>query len=519
MKKITLLLALFVLPLSFSAQPQTNPLTTKQMYEDFDQFYNIVKDFCAQVELRKLVTGYDVLAEIQSQRKKIEEVKSFSEFIGLLEGSTHLLLDIHRGMIESNNNPWIFFRRGQETIDTSAINAVYKSYLQTQKNSGGLLMTSYHDGKYYNFGNYEFTHKRTREKIKLSDFQVVEYNGVPIEDHVKSVLTTNRRFGWDSKHRKYYVKNLILWHDDCFTAEDNGKRYSICMDSMNKSISGGFSPKELDSIVSTCAPCDQKQKDDRWNVIYFEDLKVLYIHMSQMFPQEQEPEFLQTVKEVGRNKPLEKVIIDVRDNRGGGDAIWQALLSAIVGDTLIENKIGGFNYNKNMENVLKNNYVNLVDDINEYEVEDIAFLNHKKMFVLKDKTTMVPDSNSLRYNGDIYIFQNEESYSSAMSFAAFAWQYPQLISAGVPSGDIAGFGIGPTVFQLSHSKYTFRMEIEIDLSVDPQKPETYFHDTPEIVVYPTLEEQIFRYKVTPKNIYTECFLRNYDSLFQKIVGK
>jgi len=170
-----------------------------------------------------------------------------------------------------------------------------------------------------------------------------------------------------------------------------------------------------------------------------------------------------------------------------------------------------------MRHVLKNNYVNITDDFSLYRTEHIDLLNNKKMFVLESEWTIAPDSNSLLFGGNIYIFQNEFSYSASMSLTAFAKQFPQIISVGVPTGNISGFGIGPVVFQLNHSKYTFQMRTDVDLSVG-QTPADLFQDTPEIVVFPTLEEQFFLINMFPPGCrYSECFLRNFDPLFRHIV--
>ena len=43
---------------------------------------------------------------------------------------------------------------------------------------------------------------------------------------------------------------------------------------------------------------------------------------------------IDSVKKIGKGKPIEKIVIDVRGNRGGGDGFWMDLLSAIVKDTI-----------------------------------------------------------------------------------------------------------------------------------------------------------------------------------------
>jgi hypothetical protein len=151
----------------------------------------------------------------------------------------------------------------------------------------------------------------------------------------------------------------------------------------------------------------------------------------------------------------------------------------------------------------------------EFVIKEIPLLGNKKMIIHEGKSAIVPDSNSLNFEGQIYIFQDKETYSSGHSFTSIARQIPQLVSMGIPTGNMTGFGFNPWGFQLKNSRYTFCFEPAIDLS-KAEKWEDIFQDIPEIEVIPTLQEQ---------NDYTHYiglielneFLLNYDYLFKKVL--
>ncbi|MDR2979582.1 MAG: hypothetical protein LBV02_03965 [Bacteroidales bacterium] len=227
--------------------------------------------------------------------------------------------------------------------------------------------------------------------------------------------------------------------------------------------------------------------------------------------------FADSIKRIGNGKTIKKVIFDVRDNIGGSDYAWLHVLQAIMKDTLILRRMLAFK-----DSELMHHYINGLRD--KYEIESIypkintlPFLNDLNVICLADTSYFAPDPNSLQYAGKIYILQNLGSFSAAQSITAFSKQIPQLVSVGVPTGNIAGAGFGPWTFQLGESKYTFNIDIDSDIT-DASNAKDVFQDRPEIEVYPTIDEMI------EMNNYGRIlnkrggqFLFNHDYLFKKVV--
>ena len=49
---------------------------------------------------------------------------------------------------------------------------------------------------------------------------------------------------------------------------------------------------------------------------------------------EDQRSFANTVKDVGKNKEISKIIIDVRNNNGGNDLAWKYIVEAIISDSI-----------------------------------------------------------------------------------------------------------------------------------------------------------------------------------------
>ena len=229
--------------------------------------------------------------------------------------------------------------------------------------------------------------------------------------------------------------------------------------------------------------------------------------------------FGDSIKFVGKGKRIDKVIIDVRGNRGGGDQMWRKMLSAIIRDTLIWDYRLSLNDNDQVKSFLKKEYPRISLD-SEYRSVVYPLLGGKRVLMPVDTEYMlVPDSNSLAYAGKIYLLQDEETYSSGHSLTSIARMIPQLVSAGMPTGNLAGLGFNPWLFQLKNSKFTFSIETGIDLS-GVKTLEDVFQDRPEIEVYPTFDEYIQYYH--SYNYYFDThdkeFLYNYDYLFKYIMN-
>ncbi|MDR1056589.1 MAG: S41 family peptidase, partial [Prevotellaceae bacterium] len=136
---------------------------------------------------------------------------------------------------------------------------------------------------------------------------------------------------------------------------------------------------------------------------------------------------LSKIKEEGVNKDIKKVVIDVRNNGGGGDGVWHSVLKYIIKDTLDVKVSAAYKKSKYMEKY--------ADERTKSEMKSkkISQLDNEEYWVTDGGLTFIPDADGLHYDGKIYILQDRETYSSAHALTSMAGYCDQLVSAGEPT--------------------------------------------------------------------------------------
>ena len=527
MKRNLILMLLFLVAfITVKAQrTDTIPmqLTKKQMYADFDELVDIIKTYNAQQIVRKKLTNYDMISEIKRERKKINTIDSYWQFISFLEICLKKTIDVHaqmRALYYVIPSPR--YAPGQSFYDSTFIREIsdgYANYKQLLREKAiqnfdrTLTMTFYLDGDYYLYGTYHFYNRNSPyDSVVFENAKILKHNNQGLD---KFVMTQIGRLPpatirWDNNYKKYYTDWLIL-KGGLFEVEDYKTKQIYRFNSKNYNLNlSGFSIPDIKDNISNYI--QNKEETSSQVIMFFEPQKTLYIYTDRMWGDIET--FTDSIKTVGRNKSIEKIIIDVRNNHGGGDDYWLAMLSAIIKDTLYYEYTLALNYN---DKVIRYFNTEFPEELTKpFKKENVKIFNNTPMYVANyESSQIIPDENSLAYSGNIYILQDENTYSSGHSFAALARQIPQLVSVGLPTGNLAGFGFNPWGFQLKHSKFTFEFETAIDLT-QANKIEDIFQSIPEIEVYPTIDEYI-RYSDYGNllNKKSETFLFRYDYLFKR----
>jgi hypothetical protein len=329
--------------------------------------------------------------------------------------------------------------------------------------------------------------------------KVLSYNGQDFAEYV----ATNYKNSWNYKQKKFYYNSwwMPLPNTGIIKGEQDGKTIEFDMDSCLGRMLGDGTIVTLNDVP----------KSERWGEIgrtikYFLKDSILYIYLDKMT---HDSTFYDKIKAVGRDKAINKVVIDVRGNGGGSDLVWHKTLQAIIKDTLPYMAQIAFNDNKTMRKKLIG-YKKIT------RFEKIGWLDNRKYGIISDTTMKIaPDTNSLNYSGTIYILTDRSTYSAASTLVNYAEHLDNLVSVGYSTGQMLGFGIMAPLFQLKYSKFTFRLACTMDIT-NCTKPIDVYHDFPEIEVYPTFEEEI----LYPHSIYdtkSEEYLYNYDSMFKKVL--
>jgi hypothetical protein len=517
---------IFLLAIAFSTintfsqiHPIGEKLTKEQMYEDFDEFVQIIEDINIQAHIREKVTGYDVTEQIRQQRSKIENIHSYWEFVDFLTDCLSCTFSVHASIATDYEGT------GWKNIDTQYVSPFaigYKEHkqqirIQALKNHRGMSIgkTFYYNGDYYIYGTQKMikVYSEKKDTIVVSDMKLLSCNNQPIDSIVWGKIgdTNPTTVRWDYRQKKYYVDWLLISSPMRIWVEDypTKKQYVLPLDSLGIHLSYYSLSDSAIALIS------HREKSDNTKITYYEDIKLLYIYLNSMA--DDGGVFVDSIKQIGNGKIIDKIIIDVRDNVGGSDYTWIRILQAIIKNPIPQK---GNIVMKDNERMWKHlNSFKEEKEIKETMIQKgtIPFFDNLKIISITDEDTLYPDSNSLGYNGNIYILQNEKVYSAGQAFVAYARQVPQLISVGVPTGNIAGEGFDRPIFQLSHSKYSFHLDATADMT-NAKTAEDMFHDRPEIEIYPTIDEIIEMNNYGHfLNKRGDEFLFKHDYLFKKVL--
>ncbi|MDR2835662.1 MAG: hypothetical protein LBV69_05615 [Bacteroidales bacterium] len=508
MKKISLILILFLVTISIFAQEEN--LTKKQMYQDFDELVKIIEEGNPQLEVRKIVTGFHQIDTIKSLRKNIDTITNYSSFHKLLNLVLFYCFDAH-----TREEDTFYPIDNLKNIDTIAIIKQKKYYHSSEYRKkmelNGLynnfsLNPYYFENNYWLLGKHYLIHKNKIDTIHITNMRLISYNGQNFTKYVEKNCKLG--FYYDYQQQKYFYGHrwLKIPSKGILKGKQEGKIIEFNIEDYPGAIIGGvFENQNLDVLFKKIPKIENFLSYPCSDAVFFDKDSILYIYIREMV---EDTALCNKIKEITRNKKINKVVIDVRGNRGGSDYAWRNVLQAIIKDTLSYRVKLAYNDSKIMHEMFKYRYTTT-------GYEAIEWLNNKKMCLIEANMSIKPDSNSINYSGKIYILSDKKTYSAGFSFVNFADQFKHIISIGCPTGQIEGWGIGPQLFQLKNSKFTFRMACTIDI-LNCNKAIDAYKDFPEILVYPTFEEEMI-YPRTSYEYKNEMFLRRFDSMFQKVL--
>ncbi len=519
--KLILIALLICGTFNLSAQEQSfeATLTKKQMYKDFDQLVKIIEDCNVQLPVRKAVTGYDNLAEIKCMRSQLDTVTCYGGFELIIGTALEYVMDKH----STSSN---YFYSGYENLDgidtvyllkrqqelTNFINKTTSDTRQNKFISNHFpvpVTCCYKDDLYYLIGDNKYLSENGKDTLNINFMKVVSYNGEDVKEYAKR--DRENHYGikklWDNKNKKYVNSNygyLYLDTVGILRVEQNDSIFDIDIAAyiynnpgwnlVTNSIEIDGVPKGYDNIF-----CGNKMS-------VFGD-SILYVFIRSMVSED--TTLCNKIKAEAKGKNIKKVVVDVRGNKGGSDYTWHNVLKAIVKDTLPYPVKIAYNDSKMMRKKLSS--------MNDYtKTEKISWLGNKRFRVMQDTNMkLAPDTNSIKYDGEIYILYDQSTYSAAYNLVNYAEYLDNLVSIGYPTGQMLGFGLMPSLFQLKYSRFTFRLATTIDIT-NCNKPSDVYHDKPEIEVNPKVEEELL-YPYSTHDTRSQEYLYNYDTWFRKVL--
>ncbi len=501
MKKIFLFIVFMGCINALFSKPDTLLLTKQQMYEDYDEFCNILADVNPQLTVRKKTTSVDILQSILQQRANIDTLTNTAHFIDMLVCGIKMCNDGHATIVARENELHKVLNGDTVKINkittllTHSEEMLRKLYSANKINLR--LFLDYYEGEYYNLGNFII---KTQEKIDtlLPTAKIIAIGGTAIDVLIEDMAKT---FAWDFTRVKRHALlkgSLLVDRQDTVAIdyEYQGIRKSIKFIA-GKSIQNTSGGNYLFTAFN-----------EKGFVNYFPNEKILYIRLPKM---ENDNHFYeQEIIKAAKDEPIEKVVIDIRRNGGGSDRVWMDILSMLLKDTLeLKYPIGLKNTGRAIDAMQVSR--------DTLETVRIPLLDNKEFLVLNWGDRIYPHWQNIDYTGKIYLLQDKFIYSSAGSLSNIAWLYDNIISVGETTGMLLGFGLAPVIFTLPNSFFTFQIEPVIDLT-NIKTIRDFYHDNVEIPVNISIEQRAKYFNcVIRGDIYSTNFLFNHDPVFQKVL--
>jgi hypothetical protein len=476
---------------------QNNNLSKQQMQTDIAFLVNAIKEIDPNLPIRQAVTSTNLYQELDSLADLSENINSFEEFYLLANKILQITQDQHNQFttypsgIEENN----FYITNVSNKLTGSADEKYGMYVPC---CGGIICVQYINGKYFTFENLY-----TKQELPNNDTllipagaEILAINNIPIKDYVNESRKIDNAIRWSSNNRSYYAR--CLYHPFFLTGKFENATATFSFDGNEKTV----------NLVRLYVTGNVTTDYHTFSVQYFDNDKMLYIRIPKMDYQKIDTLKSEVLKH--KNTKINKVVVDIRNNGGGNDLVWESVLASIINKPIIaESKV----YYKNTS-IVRDYIIN----IRKEKIRKIFKLGDIEYFTTEKNENNVIKSfkKSLNYDGKIYILVNEGIFSSSLAFVSVCKQSERLVTVGTPTGFMCGRSATPFFLSLPNSKLIFELVPCIDMSNNKTKPEDYYDFQAEIPVNLDVDFYVKEMSYKGKR-YDKDFLYNHDPVFQKVL--
>ena len=464
-------------------------ISIDQMQQDIDFLVNTIKEVEPNLSIRQQVTGTNLYIELDSLAKKAKDIQTFDDFYFLLKRILFLCQDRHDDLQNFYPSGIEHENKYIKPKNVEISNYCYQRYLGMLPCCGGMMTIRYLNGQYYTIENIYA--KQTDELLIPDSSMILSINNIPIDRYVALSRPFDNAVRWDGTRKQYYTHSIyhpffILGSMEALiTYEKNNTVKTV---EFKDAYVTGFNLIGNESVQ------------------YFEDKKILYIRIPTM--DYDKIDFYKTAILNNKEKPVEKIVLDIRNNGGGNDMLWIELLAIIIDKPImLENKV----YYKESPIV-----VDYVEKIRMEKITKRLKFNDEYYFTSSESPTffITPDENSINYKGNIYILVNENCYSSSLVLSSICKRVDKLISVGNSTGYIEGRSTTPFFFSMPNSGLIFELCATIDMWA--KTPYEHYDVNAEIPVNNTVVDYINEIKYQSTR-YSKEFLFNYDPAFKTIL--
>ncbi|WP_310394654.1 S41 family peptidase [Hymenobacter sp.] len=493
-----LVISWFVLLIPARSYGQQLPTLTKaQMRADFDTLAAALIRINPHDFVRRRVNRYSQTDSILALRPAIDTITSTPSFFWLVDKALTFCQDGHTSVVDKRFYPFLDStdraRTNAAAPDTAIVQAYARLYAARLAAYKLKLPLKYIAGKYVVLKN--FTYRGTTIPAK---YVLTACDKTTIHAYVRRNIGNLKDLHWDFANQRFYTENFT---------QSLGRRpidrLGLTFVGGGRSITRAF---RLNEGVTLTAPLKYAQPRVP-AVRYLARYEALYLRMPVM---RDAAYYLPKIDSLTRGRPLKKVILDVRDNPGGSDPEWQAILRHLIDRPIVLRITSCANRQNPRPDRLGTPaapaaYQNkFFDTAGAYQL------------VARAPDTLTVDAGSIHFKGPIHVLQNENCFSSAGSLISTCQFSDQLINVGNSTGWFAGFGSMPWVGLLPNSRILYWTEPYLDFT-NARQPADLFHNDVKIPVPLSAEEYAAKYSYAG-DWYSPEYLLKYDKVFRHVLG-
>ena len=454
-------------------------LPTHQAFlNDFDSLVSIIKAVDPRLQSWKALADLDIEKEIENQRRYVDTINSTNDFMVLINATLQKCLDGHASIVHPAVVEYLLEQLPASErqhlltmIDSEQLQQAGRTFNNLLEYQNTISIDSpgrpFRVQQKYINGHYLLTNTfKTENKVFANGWKVQSVNNIDVYDSLSRILSSGSVMPkFDLKNKRFYsnnyIRNQFLLNDtlyaDFLDENDHVKQLTV--------FPGQKSRLKRVKFISLF---------DKSVIKYFRKYNMLYIRFNEMVL---EDKFMKKLSHFCQTKKFSLVIINISDNYGGDDAAWQKIMSMFIMDTV------SYEYKLGFKNApLIRRYLGA----GEYQKCSKGKLWTGEEFLIRNyKETIVPSDRHRSASPKVYLIHDENIFSSAGSFRAFANSSDQLTSIGFPTGWMGGFGATPFYFILPETKILIRLDCGIDITHAGSPAELFQKD--EIEVEQTLD--------------------------------
>jgi len=457
-------------------------MTVDNWLEDFNSFYEMMKDNYPYFQVKKRLLGYNWVDLKNHYLKNIAKAGSVVEIMGVFLDAITALQNSHANAVvpdqlDSYYQEGSFFQT-QAPYPAIFTEEVKKAYDYWKPLMGDLIKQKYLNFEvliFYCNGHYQILDGYNQWKEKFGEgARIIAMNDIPIDEAVKSCYE-KENIDWDFERKKCYIFMI---------SPRSGIDKKVVFHSGDNYTYRAKNPFEIprERIIT------KKWEDKKIGYVMIRDFKDAHAGKDH----EELVNFYKTVEN------YDCLIIDVRWNQGGSYEPWMKNVIAPLAKKKLTSKMHLAYRSGQYVNLFRQNAGSIIQTVIPKEKFDqLPPEVIDDDFKVYDYTQIVEPSHEIDFNGKIIILTGMITFSATDALALFCKETGFAKIYGTPT---AGDGISesPVFYVLPNSKIVVRFTpaMGIDYSGNANeevkvKPDVYYeaeHGKPDQLVEFVIEQ-------------------------------